>query len=756
VFTSQNNIKKERIEKRQYQLNIAQSAKKENTLVVLPTGLGKTIIALFLIAEKIDSNNKILFLSPTKPLVTQHYNFLKDNLDINENEISIFTGEVSPIKRKKIWESSKIIISTPQVIQNDLISKRMDLENVSLIIFDECHHAIGDYAYVFISEIYKKQNQNRHILAITASPGSNIDKIREVCKNLDITNIEIRTKNDPDVKPYVHDLKIKWKEIDLPTGFITIIQLLKKSLSERLKELKKLKIIESASVSSVNKTILLEAQRKIQKEIKTRTNPPKILFKAASVQSESMKIQYALDLIQTQGLNTFLNYFNRMKKESESKKSTRSSKKLIQDFNILDAIAQAKLIDIEHPKIAEIKDIVKNQLKKNKKSKIIIFTHYRDTSQIITNELEKIDGVKPIRFVGQANKINDKGLSQKEQARLIDKFKNKEYNVLIATSVAEEGIDIPSTDLVVFYEPIPSEIRFIQRRGRTARKMSGEVIILITKNSPDQGYYWSAKRKEKRMIKELENIRNILNKKFEDIDKLFDNNINFNKNQKTLSEFNSKNQQLKIIVDQREYRSNVSKILISKGIEIEPGQLEVGDYIISSRLGIERKNVDDYLDSMLNGKLFKQLSRLKNAYSRPMLILEGEDVLTRRNINQNAILGSLASISIDYGIPVITTKDEIETANFIKVLANREQKKEKKSVNIRDGKIQMSPREQQQFLVEGLPNISSTLAKRLLYHFGSIKDITNADMKELIEVKGIGKKTAKEIVDILNKEYLKE
>jgi len=751
-------IKPDCVEQRQYQINIAKSASKDNTLVVLPTGMGKTIIALILIAQQLKKEKaKILFLAPTKPLVTQHAQFLKDFLTINEEEIVIFTGEISPDKRKKMWKSSQIVVSTPQVIQNDLLSKRLSLKDVSFIIFDEAHHAVGDYAYVFVSEIYKKERENGFILGITASPGNDVSKILEVCKNLKINNIEIRTKYDPDVKPYVHDLKINWKEIPLPNDFSSTTQLLRKALSKRLKKLKEIRIIESSSVSLINRTKLLDAQKKIQSQIKSDPKPHKIFFQAASVQSEAMKIHYALELLQTQGVKTLKNYFQRMGIEASSKNSTKSSRNIMSDSDILEAIAYTKSIDIEHPKVGETISIIKNQINKKPSSKIIVFTHYRDTSLNLTDELKQQKGIKPVRFIGQAAKNGDKGLTQKQQAEIIQKFRDGEYNVLIATSVAEEGLDIPSTDLVVFYEPIPSEIRLIQRRGRTARKMPGEVIILIAKGTPDEGYYWSAKRKEKRMRSELELLRVRLSKKLENPESIYEQKDTFN--QKTLSEFEkkqSKNNDIKIIVDHREYRSNVVKNLAIKGVEIEPSQLDVGDYVVSSRIGVERKNVDDFLESLIDGKLFKQISKLRDSYSRPVLILEGENLYTKRNINHNAIFGSLASISVDFGIPVLTTNDPKETADLLKILAHREQKEGKKAVAIRGEKTQMSLKERQQFLIEGLPNVSAVIAKRLLAHFGSIKDIVNASEKELQEVDGVGKNIAFEIKKVLNSEYFEK
>jgi len=755
VYIQQEFIKPNTVERREYQVNIADSATKKNTLVVLPTGMGKTVIALVLIAKQLQKqDNKILFLAPTKPLVTQHAQYLKQNLTIDENIITVFTGEVSPEKRKQTWEDSRIIVSTPQVIQNDLISKKISLKDVSFIIYDESHHAVGDYAYVYVSEMHQKQRETERLaLGITASPGNDVKTILEVCKNLDINNIEIRTKYDPDVKPYVYDLKITWKEILLPRDFAYTLQLLKKSLSERLQFLKDAGFIESSSVSMINRTKLLDAQKRIQAELQASMKPPSILFKAASTQNAALKIYYAIELLQTQGVNALKNYFQRMGKESVSKDSSKASREIMADRNILEAIAYVKSLNIEHPKVQEITNIISEQLKNKPDSKIIVFTHYRDTSAHLLKHIEQIENAKPVRFIGQAERDEDKGLTQKQQANIIKQFKEDTYNILIATSVAEEGLDIPSTDLVVFYEPIPSEIRTIQRRGRTGRKMPGNVIILITKDTQDEAYYWAAKRKEKQMRSELEILRSKISKQLEDTKTLYDKPL---ETQTTLPDYQKQQKQVTIIVDHREYRSPVAKNLTLKEANVEAQQLDTGDYILSTRIGVERKTVEDYLGSMIEGKLFKQAAKLREAYPRPILIIEGEGLLTKRNISHNAIYGSIVSIIVDFGIPVITTKNPMETANLLYIIAAREQRDEKKPVATRGEKTPMSTREKQQFIVEGLPNISAVLAKRLLEHFGSIKDIVNASEEELKEIQGIGKNIATEIQEILNTRYLED
>jgi Fanconi anemia group M protein len=589
---------------------------------------------------------------------------------------------------------------------------------------------------------------------MTASPGNNLSEILEVCKNLEITNIEIRTKIDPDVRPYVHDLDIKWKEILLPPEFNYTLQLLRKALVERLGILKNVGVLESASVSLINRKKLLEVQEKIQSALRETPQPSQTLFKAASAQNAAMKLAHAIELLQTQGVNALNSYFSRIATEAHSKGGSKASRDIMKDPCVLEAIAYIKSLKIEHPKIQQIVTIVNDQLHQNKDSKIIVFTHYRDTSLYVLTQLQAVPNARPVRFIGQAGKENDKGLTQKEQIDIIRRFKKNEFNVLIATSVAEEGLDIPSTDLVIFYEPVPSEIRTIQRKGRTARQMAGKVIILITKGTPDEAYYWSSRQKERRMHQELEVLRTALRKKLHDPSSVYKTALQ-QENQKKLDEY-SKKTDLKIIIDHRESRSPVMRFLSQKDITVEPHQLDIGDYIVSSRIGVERKTVDDFLNSLIDGKLFVQMKNLRATYSRPLLILEGEGLLTKRNVSHNAIFGSIASIIVDFGIPIIPTSSPQETADFLSVMVHREQRQGDRAVAIRGEKTARTTAEKQQFLVEGLPNISAILAQRLLQHFGSIRALANASEEDLCRVNGIGKNIASDILKILTAEYLKD
>ena len=745
-------VKPNSVEFREYQINIAESAEKEHTLVVLPTGLGKTIIALLLIAKQLKKNDKkILFLAPTKPLVIQHARFLSDLLTLPSESVTVFTGEISPEKRTKNWAKSQIIVSTPQVIENDLLNRRIDLHDVSLLIFDEAHHATGKYAYVYIAEVFTTQATDGRILGITASPGNELEKILEICKNLSIDHIEIRTKHDKDVKPYVHELSIEWMKVDVPESFSYAVALAKKALKSRLQFLKNLNTIESSSVTSINKKKLIDAQKIIQTEIRSRTKPPKALFQAASKQSEALKLLYGIELLETQGVESVKRYFSRIRTEAGTKSGSKSSKNLLKDTIVLEFLSYLNSLVDEHPKRQTVADIVEEELEKNPDARIIVFTHFRDTSIMVLEKLKEIDTARPVRFIGQNVKTDDKGLSQKQQTEIIKKFRNGEYNVLVATSVAEEGLDIPSTDLVVFYEPIPSEIRTIQRRGRTARKQAGKMIILITKGTADEGYFWAAKRREKSMRSELELLRSKLDKEFSKASVIHSQQIK--ENQTTLQQYDSQVDKVRITVDHREYRSTVVRSLLKKGVIVQAEQLPVADYIVSSRIGIERKQVDDFLNSLMKGTLFSQLKKLRDAYARPFLIIEGIGLFTKRNINHHAIYGTFVSIIVDFGISIITTEDPGDTADLLFITAKREQKKKNKDIVLRGGKDRKTTNETLQFILEGFPYVSSVIAKRLLEHFGSIHALVNASEDELQEVHGVGKTIAGSLHHIINSEF---
>jgi len=488
------------MEKREYQENIVKTAITGNTLCVLPTGLGKTSIAALVAAHRLekDMNKKILFMAPTKPLVEQHRNTFEKFLKIGPDELKVITGSNKPEDRYKLYEKADIVFSTPQTIRNDLMKGRLNLKDFSLLIVDEAHRCVGDYAYVYVAKRYMEQAEDPLILALTASPGSFRYKIDEVKRKLFIDNIEIRTRDDEDVKPYVQELYQNWVRVELPISMQSIKNYLEKSKEDRIKKLISWNIISS----EISKADMLKLQQQLAKR-KTGFN-----LMAMSVVAEIIKIDHALTLLETQCLYALKKYFDKLVNEA-AHGITKAAVRLVRDQNIKDAMRlTTELINEgrEHPKIEKLKEIITAEITKSKDARVIVFAQYRDTITKIYNELKKINGVRPVEFIGQAKK-GGKGLSQREQVRILNEFKFGFYNTLLATQIGEEGLDIEETDTVIFYEGIPSAVRKIQRTGRTARTRPGKVIILITKGTRDEAYYWSGHHKERKMKKVLEEMR---------------------------------------------------------------------------------------------------------------------------------------------------------------------------------------------------------------------------------------------------------
>ena len=195
------------ISPRDYQKQIFESCKDKNSLIVLPTGIGKTLIGLMLVIHRMQVYplKKILFLAPTRPLAQQHFDYFKKHLPELFAQINLFTGKIKPEERKKIWQRADIIFSTPQCISNDLKKNMYSLNEVSLLIEDEAHRCVKNYAYNFVAEKYKNQGENIQIIGLTAYPGTDKKTIKKTCENLFIENVEIRTRESEDVKKYIKE-----------------------------------------------------------------------------------------------------------------------------------------------------------------------------------------------------------------------------------------------------------------------------------------------------------------------------------------------------------------------------------------------------------------------------------------------------------------------------------------------------------------------------------------------------------------------
>lgn len=487
MYVSHPLIKPNTIEVREYQKNIINTAKDNNTLVVLPTGIGKTIIAVLLAAERLYNhrNTKALVLAPTKPLAAQHQKTFQKTFIIPKEHIVLLTGHVPAEKRREMYRYAKVISATPQTIQNDISNNILDLSDFSLLVVDECHRSVKRYAYPNVAKAYKEKSKHPRILGLTASPSSDENKIKEICRNLFIEAVEIRSESDEDVQPYIKPVEIEIIRVNLTESMKRMQKDLKDALKKRMDALKKYHI------RIYRKKDLLDFQKKIINKLKVEKKP--LYFHMLSSATEAIKIWYALELLETQSISAFRKYIEKIKEKSPN---------LLKDENIKNVILE--LIDIkeEHPKMKKLKEVIKRELSNNRDIKIIIFSHYRNNIKKINKELKDI--CNPVMLIGQKE-----GLSQKEQIETIKNYEDGIYNCLITSPVGEEGLHLASADLAVFYDSVPSEIRTIQRRGRVGRVKIGRIKILLARGTRDEAYYYTARRKERKMKKILKNMQGI-------------------------------------------------------------------------------------------------------------------------------------------------------------------------------------------------------------------------------------------------------
>lgn len=491
-FISHPLLKENSIEEREYQSNILQTCLRHNTLVILPTALGKTIIAILASVNLLAEGKKVLMLAPTRPLTLQHCETFRKFVRMGEENFGVMTGNTKPEERKKIFDRCRFIFATPQTVKNDLEEGRYTLHDVCLLIFDEAHRARKRYAYNYVASAYVQQCDSPRILALTASPGRDEETIRKTCKALHIDAVEYRTEMDEDVKRYIPPMRINWREVPLPDVYREIRALLEEMLHEYVTKLQEMNLLPLRKPTRITKKELLELGDKLRTYINQGEG---FAYQAIVLQSACVSLMHAIEVLTTQDINVLKGFLEKLQQKNGKSAIKISSHPNIR--RVMKMIEENR--DVKHPKILMLKKIVWEELRFRPESRIIVFTQFRDTASRLVEVLNEVPGARPVRFVGQASKQGDVGLSQDAQAEIIRKFSSGEFNVLVATSIAEEGLDIPSVELVVFFEPIPSEIRTIQRRGRTARRKFGRVEILIAKGTMDEAYYWAARSREKRM-----------------------------------------------------------------------------------------------------------------------------------------------------------------------------------------------------------------------------------------------------------------
>jgi len=482
-----------------FQLDLARVGLDEDLLVVLPTGLGKTVIAALLAAEVLRrSNGKVLVVAPTRPLVQQHAESFARWL--TPLRFARFTGTVKRPVREGGWESADVVFATPEIVVNDLAAERYRLNDVDLIVYDEAHHAVGKYAYVPLATQFRSERpQGSRVLGLTASPGGKDERIEEVVANLGVQRIEARTREDDGVREYVQAIDVEYRWVDLPPQAQRIRELLDTAAHAAARKLQKMGYLRKKPIRSISVKDLIA----LRAEIFARPGPMVRRFGPLFHQLVLLHLHHAEERLETQGISPFVQYLDRL---ASKEKPSRGDLAVLKLPEVVRARKEAEEFlrssrEPSHPKLDALVELVRETLARPRDHppRILVFAQYRDTIQTIQSILE-LQGWATGRFVGQATRdADDKGMNQKEQGRILSAFREGRFPILVASSVAEEGLDVPDVDLVVFFESVPSEIRAIQRRGRTGRSSLGRVTVLLTRETRDVQYQAAEVRREQSM-----------------------------------------------------------------------------------------------------------------------------------------------------------------------------------------------------------------------------------------------------------------
>ena len=491
------------VEARAYQLEAVDEALTSSMLLVMPTAAGKTAVIWMAIANKLsEENGRVILIAPTVGLVDQHLRSIRDVLSIEEEAISI-TGQIPPSSRVGLWGASRLIIATPKVLVNDVENDVLRLSEFSLLVIDEAHHCTGEHAMAMVCDYYTSSSSSPHILGATASPGHSPDSVREICIRTGASRIHIRNSDEEMLKGYLSELEIREISVRVPEEMKELAQpfvIWQQGIVDRQRRLGRYILPGMISFAGLSSAMDRSRSAIGRGEVSG--------YQSVSQIAIAMRLHHLINCLLSQGVSASREYLERLENGDDSNKKT--VRDFLRDPRVRDLLEKLDGMVEIHSKIGAVRRMVRERLRRDPNSRVIVFANYRDTIASLESSLEGLDSVKAIRFVGQSARGGRQGLSPKDQVSVLQEFRNGGANVLLATSIGEEGLDIPSADLVIFYEPVSSEIRTIQRRGRTGRQRLGEVIVLIAEGTRDEGAKAAAVRREENMQRAVHRVRRSL------------------------------------------------------------------------------------------------------------------------------------------------------------------------------------------------------------------------------------------------------
>ncbi|KAJ7169638.1 hypothetical protein C8R46DRAFT_1089463 [Mycena filopes] len=477
--------------KRDYQYNIVKHCLFDNTIVALPTGLGKTFVAgvVMLNFYRWFPEGKVVFVAPTKPLVAQQIHACHKTCGIPGSDAIELTGNNPKAMRARAWKEKRVFYMTPQTLNNDLVSENCDVADIVLLVIDEAHRATGGYAYNQVVRYMMAKNPHFRILALTATPGGDPDAVQRLIDGLHISRIEIRDENSLDLKAYIHNKKVEQHVIKMTEEVNRIKEPLAVLMQAVLKPLQQKGVMpEHSNPVNMHSFYPQHKMGELKSDQKWAYVP---LSKLSSL---ARAMGYLIE--GTIGMcNTYLQELVADKPSEEGGAKAASKAKKLREDPLFQAVSkelqkQALTGFSTHPKMDRMKALVLQHFahrlgedgQETERTNVMVFVTFREAVDEIVEVLNREQPlIRANKFIGQGtDKQGRKGLNQKEQLKVIEKFKAGEFNVLVATSIGEEGLDIGEVDLIVCYDAQKTPIRMLQRLGRTGRKREGIVHVLLS------------------------------------------------------------------------------------------------------------------------------------------------------------------------------------------------------------------------------------------------------------------------------------
>lgn len=489
---------------RDYQFNIVHRGLFHNLLVALPTGLGKTFIAATVMLNwfRWTTDAQIIFVAPTKPLVAQQVDACFSIAGIPRSSTIMLTGNVQPALRAEEWQSKRVFFMTPQTLVRDLKSGICDPKKLVLLVVDEAHRATGNYAYVEIVRFLRRFNTSFRVLGLTATPGSSVEAVQNVIDGLDISRVEIRTENSLDIRQFVHNRSIDLEVFDRTDEMAMVMDLFSKALQPILNRLNTQNAYWGKDPTQLTAYGLTKARQQWNSSDAGRRAYGATKAITNRIFTLLAGLAHTIELLKFYSIGSFYHKIVAFTREDNGKYA-----KEIKDHadfkTLMDRLRIWMNKDdfLGHPKLSYLKEVVLNHFldagegrgaadgRPPSDTRIMVFVHYRDCAEEIVRVLKQHEPmIRPHVFVGQAAAKGSDGMDQKTQLGIVENFKKGRYNTIVATSIGEEGLDIGEVDLIVCYDSSSSPIRMLQRMGRTGRKRSGNIVLLLMREKEEDSY----------------------------------------------------------------------------------------------------------------------------------------------------------------------------------------------------------------------------------------------------------------------------